>query len=173
MRRHDAILPAITAIERTIHLVRGVKVMLDQDLADLYGSTTKRVNEQVRRNLPRFPRDFMFQLTPVEWENLRSQFATSSSGHGGRRYLPLAFTEHGAVMLANVLNSRRAVRMSVLVVRTFVKLRELLATHEQLSRRIDALQTKYDGNFAAVFAVLGRLVRGPRVRRRRLIGFGR
>src|SRR5262245_27853493 len=118
-------LTTITSIERAVHLVRGVKVMLDEDLARLYGTTTKRVNGQARRNAARFPRDFMFQLSIVEWRDLRSQIATSSSGHGGRRHPPLAFTEHGAVMLANVLKSRRAIASSILVVRTFVKLREL------------------------------------------------
>ncbi len=173
MRQNASILPSIAAIERTVHLVRGAKVMLDQDLAELYGTTTKRVNEQVRRNLARFPRDFMFQLTPEEWRDLRSQIATSSSEHGGRRYPPLAFTEHGAVMLANVLSSRRAVTASILVVRTFVRLRELLTTHEALSRRIDAVDRRHAHNFAHLFGELLKLKRGATAGRRRLIGFGR
>lgn len=164
---------SITLIERSIHVVRGQKVLLDQDLAVLYGVTTKRVNEQVRRNPARFPPDFMFRLTAAEWDSLRSQNATSNAGRGGRRFLPFAFTEHGAVMLANVLSSPRAVQASILVVRTFVKLRELLATHEQISRRIDGLERRCDGSFAAVFEMIRRLARGPAARRRRLIGFGR
>jgi len=126
-------------IERAILLIRGEKVMLDSDLAELYGVDTRRLNEQVRRNLNRFPRDFMFRLTPAEYKNLRSQIATSSS-HGGRRYLPYAFTEHGALMLANVLNSERAAQTSVQVVRAFVRLRQMLASNAELSRKLEALE---------------------------------
>lgn len=171
MQRAQPDFPAITTIERSIHVARGVKIMLDEDLAKLFGTTTKRVNQQVRRNLARFPRDFMVELTAEEWRLLRSQIATSSSGHGGRRHPPMAFTEHGAVMLATVLSSRRAVQVSILVVRTFVRLRELLATHEALSRRIDSMEKKYDGSFAAVFSVLREMARRPRSARRRPIGF--
>lgn len=173
MRTSESVLPALTIIERSVHVVRGVKVMLDHDLAEIYGTTTKRVNEQVRRNLARFPKDFMFQLTREEWDDLRSQIATSSPGHGGRRYPPLAFTEHGAVMLANVVSSRRAVAASILVVRTFVKLRELLATHDALAKRLDAIDRKHDHNFAHLVVELTRLRNSARRRRRRLIGFRR
>jgi hypothetical protein len=116
----------VERIERAIILVRGEKVMLDAELAEIYGVETKRVNEQVRRNLNRFPPDFMFQLTADEWDSLRSQFATLKRGQH-RKYLPYAFTEHGALMLANVLNSERAAQTSVMVVRAFVRLRQLLS----------------------------------------------
>jgi len=120
----DASIVPSQRIESRIFFVRGRKVMLDADLAELYGVTTKRLNEQVKRNASRFPGDFMFRLTPDETRILRSQFATSRSGWGGRRVFPYAFTEHGAVMLASVLNSPTAVDASVQVVRAFVRLRE-------------------------------------------------
>ena len=156
-------------IERAILLIRGEKVMLDSDLAELYGVDTKRLNEQVRRNLNRFPRDFMFRLTPAEYENLRSQIATSSS-HGGRRYLPYAFTEHGALMLANVLNSERAAQTSVQVVRAFVRLRQMLASNAELSRKLEALEKKYDSQFKVVFDAIRGLMSSSETRRRE-IGF--
>jgi hypothetical protein len=123
-------------IARAIFVLRGRRVMLDADLATLYGVSTKRLNEQVRRNLDRFPADFMFQLTGEEFAGLRSQSATSkpiSSGRGGRRYLPNVFTEHGAIQTANVLNSTRAVEMGIYVVRAFVHVRELLASNKDLA----------------------------------------
>src|ERR1700691_6032222 len=113
-------------IESGILLIHGRKVMLDSDLAELYGVSTKRLNEQIRRNIARFPVDFMFQLSFREKAILRSQFATSSGRHGGRRYRPYAFTEHGAIVVASVLSTRRAIAVSVYVVRAFVKLREIL-----------------------------------------------
>ena len=125
-----------------IHLVRGEKVLLDTDLANLYGVATKRLNEQVRRNPTRFPPDFMFQLTDQEFSGLRSQIATSKirPGRGGRRYLPYAFTEHGALMAANLLNSARAIEVSVYVVRAFVRLREALTANKELARKLDVLE---------------------------------
>ena len=120
-------------VESRILVLRDHKVILDTDLAELYGVSVKRLNEQVKRNEERFPADFMFQLTPTEHEALRSQFATSKQGRGGRRYPPYAFTEHGAIMAATVLNSERAVEMSVFVVRAFVRLRE------SLSRRVSEI----------------------------------
>src|SRR5213593_202721 len=116
----------IANLESAIHLIRGHRVMLDSDLAAIYGVTTKRLNEQLKRNRPRFPDDFAFQLTLQEFTNLRSQSATSK-GRGGRRYLPWVFTEHGALMLANVLNSDVAIQASVRVVRAFVRLRQMVA----------------------------------------------
>ena len=113
---------------------------LDSDLVDLYGLTTKRLNEQVKRNRKRFPEDFMFQLSAEEAAGLRSQFATSSSGHGGRRHRPFAFMEHGAIMAANMLNNPRAVEAGVYVVRAFVKLRQLIATHKELARKLAELE---------------------------------
>src|SRR5229473_966523 len=113
-----------------IYEIRGQRVMLDSDLAAIYGVETKALNHAVKRNRDRFPKDFMFQISSNEWKNLKYQIGTSSSGHGGRRRPPYAFTEHGAIMAANVLNSRRAVQMSVYVVRAFVKLRTILGTHK-------------------------------------------
>ena len=121
-------------ILKIIMFIRGEKVILDSDLATLYGVETRRLNEQVRRNINKFPDDFMFQLTKDEFENLKSQIATSNSTWGGRRKLPLVFTEYGALQAANVLNSAQANKMSVFIVRTFVKLREMALTNEKLSR---------------------------------------
>lgn len=147
------------AIERKIYLVRGQKVMLDSDLAGLYGVTTKRLNEQVRRNTSRFPEDFMFQLSADEFETLRSHFATLKHGRGQhRKYLPHAFTEHGALMAASVLNTPRAVGVSIYVVRTFVRLREMVISHEDLAKKLDDLETKYDGQFRVVFDAIRQLM---------------
>ena len=125
-------------IAERIVIVRDQKVILDSDLAALYGVETRRLNEQVRRNRARFPEDFIFELTAEEFANLKSQFATSS--WGGRRKLPLAFTEHGAIMAATVLNTPRAVEVSVYVVRAFVRLRELVTSHRDLAKRLDELE---------------------------------
>jgi len=136
-------IPASAPIESRILLVRGQRVMLDVDLARLYGVPTKRLNEQIRRNTERFPADFAFRLTADEWECLRSHFATLKAGRGQhRKYLPLAFTEHGALMSANVLSSRRAIEASLFVVRAFVRLREVLATHKELARKLEELERK-------------------------------
>jgi hypothetical protein len=123
-------------------VIRGEKVILDSDLAELYGVETRRLNEQVRRNIEKFPKDFMFQLTKEEFEYLKSQIATSSSGWGGRRKLPLVFTEHGALQAANVLSSEQANKMSVFIVRAFVRLREMVLTNEKLSRKFDQLEKR-------------------------------
>jgi hypothetical protein len=128
------------AITHRIFLLRQQKVLLDSDLAALYGVDTRRLNEQVRRNRERFPRDFIFELAVDEFTNLKSQFATSS--WGGRRKLPLAFTGHGAIMAASVLNSPRAVEVSVYVVRAFVQMRELAASHQDLAKRLNALERR-------------------------------
>src|SRR6266851_6393068 len=132
------------AVESLIHLVRGQKVMLDSDLAALYGVPTKRLNEAVKRNLSRFPTNFMFRLTSDEAEFLRSQIATSNENRGGRRYLPYAFTEHGVVMLSAVLNSARAVEMSVFVVSAFVRMRELIAANKDIAARVEKLERGHD-----------------------------
>jgi hypothetical protein len=155
-------------IERRILLIRGQKVLIDADLAELYEVPTKRLNEQVRRNRERFPEDFVFQLSSEEFDRLRSQFATSS--HGGRRYLPFAFTEYGALMATNVLNNPRAIRMSVEVVRAFVRLRELLVSNAELSRKLDALESKYDEQFQVVFEAIRQLMSQEEAPKRR-IGF--
>jgi hypothetical protein len=134
-------LVSVGQITRAILVLRGYKVLLDAELAALYGVTTKRLNEQVRRNRRRFPVDFLFQLSPEEATVLRSQFATLKSGRGRhRKYLPYAFTEHGAIMAAIILNSPRAVEMSVYVVRAFVKLRELVSANRALARKLQALE---------------------------------
>lgn len=166
----NANLIPIERIERAILLIRGEKVMLDSDLAEIYGVATKRLNEQVRRNLNRFPPDFMFQLTAKEAETLRSQFATSNAGRGGRRYLPFAFTEHGALMLANVLNSERAAQTSVMVVRAFVRLRQLLSSNAELARKLESLEKKYDAQFKVVFDAIRQLM-SPAAKPKREIGF--
>jgi hypothetical protein len=137
-------------VESRILVLRQQKVILDTDLAELYAVPVKRLNEQVKRNQERFPADFMFQVSPEEQASLRSQFATSNPGRGGRRYAPYAFTEHGAIMAATVLNSERAVEMSVFVVRAFVRLREMLATNQQLAAKIDELETRLDTHDASI-----------------------
>jgi phage regulator Rha-like protein len=164
-----AIVP-VERIESRILLIRGHKVMLDSDLAEVYHVSTKRLNEQVKRNRERFPEDFMFQLTHKETANLWSQSATSNSGRGGRRYRPYAFTEHGAVMLASVLNSPVAVQASIQVVRAFIRLREILATHRQLARQLADLEQKYDKQFKVVFDAIRELMAPPK-KERKQIGF--
>jgi hypothetical protein len=131
-------------VESRILIVRRQRVILDSDLAALYGVTVKRLNQQVNRNQERFPADFMFQLTSREDKALRLQIATSKKGRGGRRYLPYAFTEHGAIMAATVLNSARAVEMSVFVVRAFVRMREMLAKNRQLAAKINELDRRLE-----------------------------
>jgi len=168
MPKRESIVP-VTRIQSMIYVIRGRKVMLDSDLAELYGVSTGRLNEQVKRNIDRFPEDFMFQLTQEEYEILRSQIATSRSW-GGRRYPPNAFTEHGAVMLASVLNSDIAVQASIGVVRAFIRLREMLASNKELSRRLDELEAKYDAQFKEVFKAIRELMEPPEKEQRR-IGF--
>lgn len=169
----DTALPIpIERIERAILLLRGHKVMLDADLAILYGVTTKRLNEQVKRNVDRFPPDFMFQLTPDEWQGLPSQFATTKGGRGGRRTPPYAFTEHGTVMLANVLNNPVAIQASIHVVRAFIRLREMLASHAELAQKLAELEQKYDAQFKVVFDAIRQLM-APPSRTQRSIGFER
>ena len=164
-------------IESLILNVRGQKVILDNDLAELYGVTTKRFNEQVKRNAGRFPEDFMFQLEAQELTLLRSQIATSNVGRGGRRYAPYAFTEHGAIQAANVLNSPRAVEMGIYVVRAFVQLRELLSSNKDLARRLDQLEARiekklatHDDAIAAMLSAIRQLMNPP-APKRRPIGF--
>jgi ORF6N domain-containing protein len=141
-------------VESQILVLRHQKVILDSDLAKLYGVSVKRLNEQVNRNRERFPSDFMFQVTAKEAESLRSQIATSKQGRGGRRYLPYAFTEHGAIMAASVLNSERAVEMSVFVVRAFVRLREMLASNRQLASKIDELERRLETHDTTIQEIL-------------------
>ncbi len=157
---NESLMP-IERIERKIYDIRGERVMLDSDLAGIYGVTTKRFNEQVKRNLNRFPEDFMFQLTAEEDERLRSQIATSKKKRGGRRYLPYVFTEHGALMAANLLNSEIAVKTSVQVIRAFVKLRRFALGNTELARKVDAMEKKYDANFKIVFDAIKKLMMPP------------
>ncbi len=157
-------------IHRLIYMFRGHKVMLDVDLAVLYGVSTKRLNEQVRRNAKRFPSDFMFQLLEEETSFLRSQFATSNAGRGGRRYLPYVFTEQGVAMLSSVLNSERAVRVNIAIMRAFVRMRDMVASNKDLARRLDALERKYDSNFRVVFDAIRDLM-DPPVEPKKRIGF--
>jgi hypothetical protein len=163
----------IAQLESAIYLIRGQRVMFDSDLAAIYGVTTKRLNEQVRRNISRFPEDFAFQLTAEELTNLRSQIATSSF-HGGRRYRPWVFTEHGAIMLASVLNSDIAAQASVRVVRAFVRLREMVAANAQLAAKLEEMERRLDSHDEAIvdlFAALKQLLEPPEPPKRREIGF--
>ena len=157
-------------IEKAIYLIRGEKVMLDHDLALLYGVETKVLNRAVKRNLQRFPSDFMFQLTAEEADRLRCQIGTSNEGRGGRRYLPYVFTEQGVAMLSSVLNSERAILVNIEIMRAFVKLRQMLASNAELSRRLDELESKYDKQFRVVFDAIRRLMATP-ARGRKEIGF--
>lgn len=161
---------SIEKIEKAIYLIRGEKVMLDRDLAHLYEVATKTLNRAVKRNLHRFPLDFMFQLTEEEAENLRYQIGTSSLRHGGRRYLPYVFTEQGVAMLSSVLNSERAISVNIEIMRAFVKLRQLLASNTELARRLDQLESKYDRQFKIVFDAIRQLMVKP-VGDRKEIGF--
>ena len=164
--------PVTTArIEGRILLVRSLRVMLDSDLAALYGVTTKRLNEQVRRNLRRFPADFMFELSPDEAAVLRSQIATLKAGRGThRKYLPYVFTEQGVAMLSSVLNSEQAAQVHIEIMRAFVRLREMIATNRDLARRPDELEKRYDAQFKGVFDAIRQLM-APPVKPRRSIGF--
>ncbi|WP_181071040.1 ORF6N domain-containing protein [Candidatus Manganitrophus noduliformans] len=158
-------------IEQKIYFIRGHKVMLDGDLAKLYGVPTKRLNEQVRRNIKRFPPDFMFQLTADEAKFLRSQNATLKKGRGQHlKYLPYAFTEQGVAMLSSALNSERAIEVNILIMRTFVKLREMIASHKDLVKKLDELEKKYDEQFQVVFEAIRQLMAPPENTNRK-IGF--
>jgi hypothetical protein len=157
-------------IEKAIYLIRGEKVMLDRDLALLYGVETKVLNRAVKRNLQRFPSDFMFQLTTEETEILRCQIGTSNEGRGGRRYLPYVFTEQGVAMLSSVLNSERAILVNIEIMRAFVELRQMLASNAELSRQLAQLESKYDKHFKVVFDAIRQLMATP-TRGRKEIGF--
>ncbi len=165
----------IEEIEEKIYSVRGQRVMLDSDLAEVYGVATKVLNQAVKRNLHRFPEDFMFQLSEAEFAQFRnwSQIVTSSKKHRGASYRPYAFTEHGAVMLASVLNSPMAIEASIKVVRAFVKMRSILALHQDLAERIEELEKvtdKHDKNFTVVSQLLSEIFRDPKFLKRK-IGF--
>ncbi len=160
-------------IENKIYLIRGQKVMLDFNIAELYSIPTKRLKEQVRRNRKRFPEDFMFELTADEFSQLRSQIATSKTRRGGTRYKPFAFTEQGVAMLSSVLNSEQAIQVNIAIMRTFVKLRNLLTTHEDLKKKLNALERKYekhDQQIKLVFDAIRELMEPPE-KPKREIGF--
>lgn len=172
MRSRHRIQVVQGTIEHRIHIIRGEKVVLDSDLAVLYGVQAKRLNEQVKRNRRRFPPDFMFRLTAREAHALRSQTATLDGGRGRhRKYAPYAFTEHGVVMLASVLNSDIAVRVSLQIVRAFVRLRAAIAAHTELARQLAQLERKYDGQFAVVFEAIRHLMEPSPSKPKRTIGF--
>lgn len=156
-------------IERRIYVLRDQKVMMDRDLAELYRVSTAHLNRAVKRNLTRFPEDFMFQLTAEEDESLRCQIGISNAERGGRRYQPYAFTEHGVVMLSSVLKSERAVQMNLFIVRVFVRLREMLATHKVLADKmleLERQQREHGHQLAAVYTIVKRLMAPPRIRKR-------
>ena len=169
-------------ITHRIYLIRGQKVMLDSDLAELYGVLTKEINKSVKRNLDRFPEDFMFQLTAEEVQNLRSQFVTSKTsslrfqigtsndGRGGRRYLPSVFTEQGIAMLSSVLRSDRAVQVNIAIMRAFVQLRKALVSHADLNEALSDIKKDYSGKFAVVFKALDKLFEKPEPKKNK-IGF--
>ncbi len=159
-------------IEHKIFMIRGHKVMLDKDLAMLYGVSVKRLNEQVRRNLKRFPGDFMFLLTRQEVINLRSQIATSS--WGGRRYVPYAFTEQGVAMLSGILNSNRAIQVNIAIMRAFVKLRQILSMNKELAYKLAELERKvekHDENIQAIFEAIRKLMVPTPIKPKPQIGF--
>jgi hypothetical protein len=157
-------------IERSILLIRGHKVLLDADLAELYGVETRALLQAVSRNQKRFPKDFMFQMSKEEYELLRSQIVISKKGRGGRRYLPYVFTEQGVAMLSSVLRSERAVQVNIEIMRAFVRLRELVATHKDLARKLEALEKRYDAQFKVVFDAIRELMAPPTPKKRK-IGF--
>ena len=169
MSENQPLVPA-ERIEREIILLRGQKVMLDQDLASLYAVETKKLIQAVKRNKERFPDDFMFQLTEEEFDILRSQFVTSSSW-GGRRHVPYAFTEQGVAMISSVLRSPRAVAVNIEIMRAFVRLRRLLASHADLARKLDAMEKKYDSQFKIVFDAIRQMMQPSPDKTKRQIGF--
>jgi hypothetical protein len=162
----------ITPIHHKIYTLRGKQIMLDSDLSELYQVTTKRLNEQVKRNCERFPDDFMFQLTETEYENLRSQFATSSlEEHGGRCYMPYAFTENGMYMLSAVLKSSIAIEVSIEIMRTFTKLREFTLHYNALGKQLLELERKNDKKFKEIFKILDTLVFEAKKTDEKVMGF--
>jgi len=182
----SAVSPKPENLARLVVVVRGEKVLLDADLAELYGVATKVLNQAVKRNLGRFPADFMFQLTAEEWERVRSQTLTATSGSAPMRSqtvtasrrnvgaLPYAFTEQGVAMLSSVLRSQRAVEVNIAIMRTFVQLRRLMDSNRDLARRIEALETRYDEQFSQVFDAIKQLVTDDHERKarpKRRIGF--
>ena len=159
------------SIERKILLIRGQRVLLDRDLAELYGVETFNLNKAVKRNIERFPDDFMFQLTDEEHKALRFQFGMSKGRRGGRRYLPYVFTKNGVAMFSSVLNSKRAIQVNIQIMRAFTRLRELFLTHNDLKRKIEDMEKKYDAQFRVVFDAIRQLMAPPPEKPKRKIGF--
>ena len=159
----------IEVIKERIFFIRGERVMIDRDLAELYGVETKQLKRQVRRNIDRFPEDFMFELTKEEYDVLRRQFGTLKRGRHAK-YPPLAFTEQGVAMLSSVLNSNRAIQVNIAIMRTFTRLRKMLATHAELKKKIEEMEEKYDEQFRVVFEALGQLLEADEKPKRK-IGF--
>jgi hypothetical protein len=158
-------------IRKSILLIRGQKVILDRDLADLYGVETRVVKQAVRRNIKRFPKDFMFELSKEEFDDWRSQFVTSNGDKMGLRYRPMAFTEQGVAMLSSVLNSERAIQVNIAIMRVFVRLREMLATHKQLARKLAELEQhleSHDQQIQSIFEAIRQLMTPPDTRRKRI-----
>jgi hypothetical protein len=167
---------SILDIQKRIHVVRGKRVIMDADLARFYGVNTKVLKQTVSRNIDRFPDDFCFQLTASETQNLRSQFVTSRLQHGGSRYVSRVFTEQGVAMLASVLRSGRAAAMSIAIIRAFVQLREILASHHELATKLAELEQKLEGHDSAIanlFEAIRQLLASPEPERSRKIGFVR
>jgi hypothetical protein len=172
-KKKATLTPSFELIEKAIYLVRGHKVMLDADLAELYGVETRALIQAVKRNKKRFPPDFAFRLTPEEWRILRSQIVISR-GRGGRRYQPYVFTEQGVAMLSSVLHSERAIQVNVQIMRVFVRLRELMITHRDLATKLDELEKKFqqhEQHFAVVFDAIRRLLEPDQAVEKPRIGF--
>ena len=171
-KKGSAIISAAKQIEQTILLIRGQKVMLDRDLADLYGVETKQLKRAVRRNVHRFPPDFMFELTRKEYNSLRSQFGTFKRG-AHSKYLPMAFTEQGVAMLSSVLNSERAIEVNIAIMRVFVKLRETTVAHQEMKRKLEKIEKQlsaHDEDIQVIFRAIQGLIKEPEKPRKR-IGF--
>ena len=168
-KQKESVIPT-ERVQRAILFIRGQKVLLDRDLAVLYGVETKVLKQAVKRNIGRFPSDFMFVLTDQELSNWRSQFVTSNSVRMGLRHAPMAFTEQGVAMLSSVLNSERAIRVNIEIIRTFVQLRHLLASHEGLEDKLNELEKKYDEQFSIVFDAIRQIMTPPNPPKRK-IGF--
>ena len=160
----------VERIEKSIYLIRAQKVMLDRDLAELYEVETAQLKRAVRRNIDRFPKDFMFELTKQELEGWRCQFGTSNSVRMGLRHRPMAFTEQGVAMLSSILRSKRAVQVNIEIMRAFVRLREMISSHKDLERKLAALENKYDEQFKVVFDAIRALMKETEKPRKR-IGF--
>jgi hypothetical protein len=166
-------MPEIVPMERItgkIYLIRKTKVMIDRDLAELYGVETAQLKRAVKRNIERFPEDFMFELTKQELEDWRCQFGTSNGVKMGLRYLPMVFTEQGVAMLSSVLRSKRAIGVNIQIMRAFTRLRQMLSTHEELKRKIEAMERKYDQQFRVVFDAITQLI-DTETRPKKKIGF--